>query len=99
MFAWLCSFVVFLFLFLKDYFFAFTRVLFPSLCWSFPPIIIHRAGFVESYCINLVFSWNILVSPSMLIESFVGYSRMGWHLCSLRICMTSPKELLVSSLC
>jgi hypothetical protein len=27
--------------------------------------------------LNLVLSWNILVSPSMLIESFAGYSNMG----------------------
>jgi len=35
-----------------------------------------------------------LVSPSMLIESFAGYSNLGWHLCSLRVCMTSVQDLL-----
>jgi hypothetical protein len=35
-----------------------------------------------------------LVSPSMLIESFAGYSFLGWHLCSLRVCMTSTQDLL-----
>jgi hypothetical protein len=35
-----------------------------------------------------------LVSPSMLIESFAGYSSLGWHLCSLRVCMTSDQALL-----
>jgi len=49
---------------------------------------------VERYCINLVLSWNILVSPSMLIESFAGYNSLGWHLCSLSVCMTSAKDLL-----
>ena len=32
---------------------------------------------------NLVLSWNTLVSPSMLIESFAGYGSHGLHLCSL----------------
>jgi hypothetical protein len=40
---------------------------------------------VESYCINLFSLWNTLVSPSMVIESFAGYSGLGWHLRSLRI--------------
>jgi hypothetical protein len=30
----------------------------------------------------------------MLIESFVGYSSLGWHLCSLRICMISDQAFL-----
>jgi hypothetical protein len=30
----------------------------------------------------------------MLIESFAGYSSLGWHLCSLRVCMTSNEALL-----
>jgi hypothetical protein len=53
-----------------------------------------RAGFVERYCVNLVLSWNILFSLSMVIESFAGYSSLGWHLCSLRVCMTSAQDLL-----
>ena len=44
---------------------------------------------------NLVLSWNSLVSPSMVIESFAGYSSLGWHLCSLRVCITSVQDLLV----
>ena len=43
----------------------------------------------EKYCVNLVLSWNTLVSPSMVIESFAGYRSLGWHLCSLRVYMTS----------
>jgi hypothetical protein len=35
---------------------------------------------VERCCVNLVLSWNTLVSPSMVIESFAGYSSLGWHL-------------------
>jgi hypothetical protein len=49
---------------------------------------------VERYCVHLFLSWNILVSPSMVIESFVGYSSLGWHLCSLRVCMMSSQDLL-----
>ena len=43
---------------------------------------------------NLVLSWNTLVSPSMVIESLAGYSSLGWHLCSLRVCITSVQDLL-----
>ena len=43
---------------------------------------------------NLVFMWNTLVSPSMVIESFAGYSSLGWHLCSLSVCITYVKDLL-----
>jgi hypothetical protein len=49
---------------------------------------------VEIYCVNLVLSWNTFVSPSTVIESFAGYSSLGWHLCSLRVCMTSAQDLL-----
>jgi hypothetical protein len=35
-----------------------------------------------------------MVSPSMVIESFAGYSSSGWHLFSLRVCMTSAQDLL-----
>jgi hypothetical protein len=49
---------------------------------------------VERYCVNLVLSSNTLVSPSMVIESFADYSNLGWHLCSLRVCITSVEDLL-----
>jgi hypothetical protein len=49
---------------------------------------------VERYCVNLVLSWDILVSPSMVIESLAGYSSLGWHLCSLIVCITSVQYLL-----
>ena len=58
------------------------------------PIILCRVGFVDRYCVNLVLSWNILVSPSMVIESFAGYSSFGWNLCSLEVCMKSAQDLL-----
>ena len=43
---------------------------------------------------NLVLSWNTLISPSMVIESFAGYRSLDWHLCSLRVYMTSAQDLL-----
>ena len=43
---------------------------------------------------NLVLSWNTLVSPSMIVEGFAGYSSLGWHLCSLGVCITSVQDLL-----
>ena len=49
---------------------------------------------MERYCVNLVLSWNNLVSPSMVIENLAGYSSLGWHLCSLSVCKTSAKDLL-----
>ena len=52
------------------------------------------AEFVERYCVNLFLSWDILVSPSMVIENFAGYYSLGWHLCSLSVCMTSAHDLL-----
>jgi hypothetical protein len=44
--------------------------------------------------VNLVLSWNTLVSLSMVIESFAGYSSLSWHLFSLRVYMTSVQDLL-----
>ena len=49
---------------------------------------------MERYCVNLVLSWNSLVSPSTVIESFAGYSSLGWHLCSLRVYIISAQNLL-----
>jgi hypothetical protein len=49
---------------------------------------------VEQYYVNFVLSWNTLVSPPMVIESLAGYTSLGWHLCSLRVYMTSAQDLL-----
>jgi hypothetical protein len=49
---------------------------------------------MERYCINLVLSWNVLVSLSMVIESFARYSNLGRHLCSLKVYRTSVQDLL-----
>jgi hypothetical protein len=50
---------------------------------------------VERYYVNLVLSSNTLLSPSMVIESFSGYSSLSWHFCSLRVCITSVQDILV----
>ena len=55
---------------------------------------LYRTGIVERYCVNLVLSWNFLVSPSMAIENFAEYSSLGWHLCSCRVCKTYIQELV-----
>ena len=49
---------------------------------------------MERYCVNLVLSWNNLVSPSMVSDSFARYSSLGWHFCSLLVCITSVQDLL-----
>ena len=46
------------------------------------------------YYANFVLLWNTLVSPPMVIESLAGYTSLGWHLCSLRVYMTSAQDLL-----
>jgi hypothetical protein len=44
--------------------------------------------------VNLVLSWNTLVSPSKVIESLAGYNSLGWHLCSPSVCIISVQALL-----
>jgi len=75
-------------------FFLFLGCSFPPCIGVFHLLFFGFFGFVERYCENLVLSWNILVSPSVLIESFAGYSSLGWYLCSLRVCMASLQDLL-----
>ena len=43
---------------------------------------------------NLVLSWNTLVSPSLVIESFAGFSSLIWHSCSLSVCIIPVQDLL-----
>ena len=49
---------------------------------------------MERYSVNFILSWNTLVSPSMVIESLAEYSSLGWHLCSLSVCIKSVQDLL-----
>ena len=49
---------------------------------------------MERCFVNLFLLWNTLFSPSVVIESFSGYSSLGWHLYSLSVCITSVQYLL-----
>ena len=49
---------------------------------------------MKRYYVDLVLSWNTLVSPSLLIKSFAGYNSLDWHLCSLRVCISSVQDHL-----
>jgi hypothetical protein len=44
--------------------------------------------------VDLGLSRNSLVFPSMVIESWAGYSSLGWHLCSLSVCIASVQDHL-----
>ena len=78
----------------EDFFLVLSMEKFSILCCIFQLFNLCWAGLVERYCVNLFFSWNIFVSPSMVTESFPGYHSLGWHLCSLSVCLTSAKDLL-----
>ena len=43
---------------------------------------------------EIAFIMNTLVSPYMVIESLAGYSSLGWHLCSLDVCIASVQDLM-----
>jgi hypothetical protein len=49
---------------------------------------------VKIYFVNLVLRWNILVSPSIAIERFSGYSSLGCYAWSFRVIMTSAQDCL-----
>ena len=49
---------------------------------------------MERYCINFGFVMKYLGFSTMVIECYAGYSNLGCHLCSLRVCMTSVHDLL-----
>ena len=63
--------------------------------WIFPSSTFYRAGFVNRYYLNLTLSWNILLSPSMVIEIFARYSSLSWYPWSFRFWKTSVLTLLV----
>ena len=62
-----------------------------ELCCGFSSFFLCIADFWK-ICVNLFLSWNALVSPPM--ESFARNSSLGYHMCSLRVCMTSAHDLL-----
>jgi hypothetical protein len=48
--------------------------------WRFPSSISCRAAFVDRYSLNLLVSWSILSSSSMVFECFAGNSGLGLNL-------------------
>ena len=58
-------------------------IYYPLLDWICGKILC-KFGFVMGY----------LGFLPMVIDSFAGYSSLGWHFCSLRVCMTSAQDLL-----
>lgn len=80
----------------SDYFFLmFSWVWLTLRGWSFSSVTFCRVVFVKRYCLNLVLSGNVFLSLFIVIESFAGYSSLGWHLCFLRVCRISMWFLLV----
>ena len=57
----------------------------------FPSSTFCRAGFLDTYCLKLVLSWNILFSPSMVTESFAGYSSLALNSWSLMYAAHLPR--------
>jgi hypothetical protein len=43
--------------------------------------------------VNLVLYWNTLVSSCMVIKILAGFSSLGFHVCSLSVCITSVLNL------
>jgi hypothetical protein len=86
--------VLFLLVVVSRLIFHFSFMYVPSLCWCFPSINICRDVLVESYCFNLVLSWNILVSPFVVIESFLCIVALAGIGIILGVCMTSVQDLL-----
>jgi hypothetical protein len=65
-----------------------------SFSWSFPSSTFYKSGFADRYYLNLVLSLLSYFFPSIVIESFVGYS-LSWHVWSLRVCRTPAQVPLV----
>ena len=78
-------------------FLVFSWVLLASLCWSFPSSILCMAGLVEKVLFEFMFSGTVLVSLSMVIEIFPGYSSLIWHLWPLRVYNPFTQALLAFS--
>jgi hypothetical protein len=60
---------------------------------SFYSSILCRGGLVEHPFLNLLMLWNILVFPTIIIESFAVYGRLDWHLSSVIVCKTCAQNL------
>ena len=49
---------------------------------------------MESYSVKFFFYIMEYIGLSKVIECFAGHRSLGWHLCSLRVCMTFAQDLL-----
>ena len=78
---------------LKDYCLAFLRYSFPPCVGVFHLLSFEGLDLLKDIFVDLFLSQCTLVSPCMVTESFVGYSSLGWHLCSIRVCMTTVQDL------
>ena len=65
-----------------------------SLCCDFPSITFCKAGLLDTKCLNLFLSWNILFSLLIVNDILAGYSSLGLHPWSLSFCSTSIQDLL-----
>ena len=61
---------------------------------GFPSNTFYGSGFVDTHCLNFFLSWNILLSSSMVIEIFAGYSSLDLAPRYLSVCSTSIQDLL-----
>ena len=64
-------------------------VLLASLTSEFQSSTFCKAGFVDTYCLNMFLSLNILLSLLMLNENFVGYRSLGLYSWFLNVCSIS----------
>ena len=53
-----------------------------------------KFGFVARYRVNMVMPWDILFCPSMVNESFAGYSSLSLYPWSLSVCIMLEQDLL-----
>lgn len=49
---------------------------------------------LDRFWLNMMLSWNISISPSIVIQSFAACSNLDWHLWSFRVCVTLVQALL-----
>ena len=73
--------------------FGFAGVELLYLGWSVPSSIFCRAVFRDKYCLNFVFSWKVLFSPSTVMQSFTWVYLSGPAIRSF-CCKTFAKALL-----
>lgn len=72
--------------------FSWVYLIFPGL--NFPSITFCRTRFVDRFCLNLVLSWDVLFSPSIVTESFAEYSSLDCGLLHPVAHLSRPFSLL-----